>query len=67
MRPSFSKIILLLESFAVDGGQFLPDDLIKLGEDECEKTLMQTVDDDNAPISHVIDKSSTLPDKMVVQ
>jgi len=45
VRPSFAKIILLLESFEVDGGQFLPEDLIRLDESECEKTLMQTAVD----------------------
>jgi hypothetical protein len=42
VRPSFSKIILLLESFGVDGGKYFPEDLLRLDEAECEKTLQQT-------------------------
>lgn len=45
VRPSFSKVILLLESFEVDGGQYFPEDLMRLDEAECEKTLLQTVED----------------------
>ena len=43
-RPSLSKILLLLESFEVDGGSYFPEDLIRLDEDECEKTLLHTIE-----------------------
>jgi len=44
IRPSISKILLLLESFEVDGGNYFPEDLIRLDESECEKTLLQTIE-----------------------
>jgi hypothetical protein len=37
---------LLLESFEVDGGNYFPEDLIRLDESECEKTLLQTIEED---------------------